>query len=163
MEEDTESQAGCRGGDPESCDQPQSPKPRREKQRSKIQTLERPRVTQRPRAPSPELLKQTRDQGCGSPASLPLSLPSSHSRVSSPSCASSTHPKQNSLGPGSLCPRTGTQPPPRCSWLCVCAYMCACAHARKCSSVHVLPSVCYSWPVPTMALSPPRAMGIQLT
>ena len=54
---------------------------------------ERPRVTQRPRAPSPELLKQTRDQGCGSPASLPLSLPSSHSSVSSPSCASSTHPK----------------------------------------------------------------------
>ena len=125
---------------------------------------ERPRVTQRPRAPSPELLKQTRDQGCGSPASLPLSLPSSHSSVSSPSCASSTHPKQNSLGPGSLCPRTGSQPPPCSSWLCVCvcvcACVCACAHASECSSVHVLPSVCYSWPVPTIALGPPRAMGI---
>lgn len=135
MEGDTESQAGCRGGDPESCDQPQSPKHRREKQRSKIQTLERPRVTQRPRAPSPELLKQTRDQGCGSPASLPLSLPSSRSRVSSPSCASSTHPRQNSLGPESLCPRTGTQPPPA-------AAGCACMHVCVCTCTRVLQCAC---------------------
>lgn len=135
MEGDTESQAGCRGGDPESCDQPQSPTHRREKQRSKIQTLERPRVTQRPRAPSPELLKQTRDQGCGSPASLPLFLPSSRSRVSSPSCASSTHPTQNSLGPESLCPRTGTQPPPA-------AAGCACVHACVCVHMHVSAPVC---------------------
>lgn len=42
---------------------------------AKIRTLERgrPRVTQRCRAPSLELPKQTRDQGCGSLASLPLS------------------------------------------------------------------------------------------
>ena len=100
---------------------------------------ERPRVTQRPRAPSPELLKQTRDQGCGSPASLPLSLPSSHSSVSSPSCASSTHPKQNSLGPGSLCPRTGSQPPPCSSWLCVC--VCACVHVHMQASAPVC--MCY--------------------
>lgn len=135
MEGDTESQAGCRGGDPESCDQPQSPTHRREKQRSKIQTLERPRVTQRPRAPSPELLKQTRDQGCGSPASLPLFLPSSRSRVSSPSCASSTHPTQNSLGPESLCPRTGTQSPPA-------AAGCACVHACVRVHMHASAPVC---------------------
>lgn len=71
----TESQVGWRGGDPESCDQPPSPRPRRKKENANIRTSERgrPRVTQRPRAPSPELLKQTRDQGCGSPASLPCS------------------------------------------------------------------------------------------
>ena len=101
---------------------------------------ERPRVTQRPRAPSPELLKQTRDQGCGSPASLPLSLPSSHSSVSSPSCASSTHPKQNSLGPGSLCPRTGSQPPPCSSWLCVC--VCVCVRVCVCTCKRVLQCAC---------------------
>ena len=47
-----------------------------------------------------------------------------------------------------------------CVCVCVCACVCACAHASECSSVHVLPSVCYSWPVPTIALGPPRAMGI---
>lgn len=72
--EGTHSQVDWRGGDLVSCDQPHRPRPRRQ---TVIQTLDRgtPRVTQRPRAPSPELLKQSRDQGCGSPASLPSSLP----------------------------------------------------------------------------------------
>lgn len=50
--------------------------PEERKSNANIQTSERgrPRVTQEPGAPSPELLKQTRDQGCGSPASLPPTL-----------------------------------------------------------------------------------------
>lgn len=49
--------------------------PEERKSDANIRTSERgrPRVTQRLRAPSPELLKQTRDQGCGSLASLPRS------------------------------------------------------------------------------------------
>lgn len=69
--------------------------------------------------------------------SLPpsLSLPSSHSRVSSPSCASFTYPKQSSPGPGSLCPGPGNQSPPHSSWLyvCVCTHVCVCMCHHLCA------------------------------
>lgn len=146
MEGDTESQVGWRGGDPESCDQPQSPRPRREKQIQDPDIRERETQSHRETQSTKSGTAETDQRSRMWLPSLPpcLSLPSSHSRVSSPSCASSTHPKQNSLGPGSLCPETGTQPPLCSSWLCVCL------------SVHVPPSVCRSRLVPTLHTALPH-------
>lgn len=107
----------------------------------------------RPRAPSPELLKQTRDQGCGSPASL-LRSPSLPPTLEFPAPAvPPPHPQSRVLLALGVC-ALGLET----SFLleaagCMCVCVCACACVYVC--VYACATICVlSWAGACLAHSP---------
>lgn len=104
----TWSQAGWRGGDPESRGWLQSSRPRGDRRRCQ----------------DPDLREETQStRNCPSTTSQHVPVSLSHPGVSSPYWASPTVPKQSS--------RPETQPPPLHSWLCVQACVCACVYSAS--------------------------------
>ena len=99
---------------------------------AKIQILERgrPRVTQKPRAPSPDLLKQTRDQGCGSRGSLPLPSVPPTLQFPAPAQLRLLHiPEAEFSWPWEYVP-WDWNPASSLKQLAVCVCVCVCACAR---------------------------------
>ena len=113
---------------------------------AKIQILERgrPRVTQKPRAPSPDLLKQTRDQGCGSRGSLPLPSVPPTLQFPAPAQLRLLHiPEAEFSWPWEYVP-WDWNPASSLKQLAVCVCVCVCVRAR-CSGL--VPTVHTALPI----------------